>query len=231
MTWFFFNQIFGPKSFGSQNFLEPKFFWSIGFFCTKTFFEPKFLTTFFCQNICLPYFFIQNFYWTQKYLLDQRNFLTNIFGIKVFFGYKPYYFVMQHRLKCTWEWCLTLALALLVVVLVVVDIVVVIIIVFAGVHIGFRYGQLKFDWHFMRLLLLLLLILLLLMLLLWQSLLLLITLYCQAQPKPQPANPQLGAEIALFSKLWGTYTLYQHHTPGIVVLPYYRNCWDLFMTR
>ena len=28
--------------------------------------------------------------------------------------------------------------------------------------------------------------------------------YCQAQPKPQPANPQLGAEIALFSQLWGT---------------------------
>ena len=30
--------------------------------------------------------------------------------------------------------------------------------------------------------------------------------YCQAQPKPQPANPQLGAELALFSQLWGTYT-------------------------
>ena len=28
--------------------------------------------------------------------------------------------------------------------------------------------------------------------------------YCQAQPKSQPANPQLGAEIALFSQLWGT---------------------------
>ena len=57
--------------------------------------------------------------------------------------------------------------------------------------------------------------------------------FCQAQPKPKP-NPQLGAEIALFSQLWGTtlrhhtpydtihpttpYTL-RHHTPGIVVLP------------
>ena len=44
--------------------------------------------------------------------------------------------------------------------------------------------------------------------------------FCQAQPKPQLANPQLGAEIALFSQLWGT-TI--HHTPytqpGIVVLP------------
>ena len=29
-------------------------------------------------------------------------------------------------------------------------------------------------------------------------------LSCQAQPKPQPASPQLGAEIALFSQLWGT---------------------------
>ena len=44
--------------------------------------------------------------------------------------------------------------------------------------------------------------------------------FCQAQPKPQPANPQLGAEIALFSQLWGT-TIHQHQhpTPGIVVLP------------
>ena len=38
--------------------------------------------------------------------------------------------------------------------------------------------------------------------------------FCQAEPKPQPANPQLGAELALFSQLWGTYTI--HPTPGIV---------------
>ena len=30
------------------------------------------------------------------------------------------------------------------------------------------------------------------------------SIFCQAQPKPQPANPQLGSEIALFSQLWGT---------------------------
>ena len=42
-------------------------------------------------------------------------------------------------------------------------------------------------------------------------------IYCQAQPKPQPANPQLGAEVALLSQLWGT-TL-RHTQPGIVVLP------------
>ena len=36
--------------------------------------------------------------------------------------------------------------------------------------------------------------------------------YCQAQPKPQPANPQLGAEIALFSQLWET-TLHPTRSP------------------
>ena len=49
--------------------------------------------------------------------------------------------------------------------------------------------------------------------------------HCQAQHKPRPANPQLGAEIA--SQLWGTTihpTPYNLHpltpfTPGIVVLP------------
>ena len=62
---------------------------------------------------------------------------------------------------------------------------------------------------------------------------------CQAQPMPQPANPPLGAEIALFSQLWGTYTntLHQHHTPYTRnsnfarLEPYYHNCGDLFMTR
>ena len=41
------------------------------------------------------------------------------------------------------------------------------------------------------------------------------TKFCQAQPKPQPANPQLGAEIAFFSQLWGTYTstIHQHQHP------------------
>ena len=47
--------------------------------------------------------------------------------------------------------------------------------------------------------------------------------FCQAQPKPQPANTQLGG--ALLSQLWRTtihpatpYNL-RHHTPGIVALP------------
>ena len=40
--------------------------------------------------------------------------------------------------------------------------------------------------------------------------------FCQAQP----ANPQLGAEIALFSQLWGTTMIHTPYTqPGIVVLP------------
>ena len=49
------------------------------------------------------------------------------------------------------------------------------------------------------------------------------------------AQAQLGAEIALFSQLWGTYTLHPTpYRPGIVVFaclqPYYHNCWDFFMT-
>ena len=39
-------------------------------------------------------------------------------------------------------------------------------------------------------------------------------LHCQAQPKPKPANFQLGAEIALISQLSWT----PHHPPRIVVL-------------
>ena len=49
------------------------------------------------------------------------------------------------------------------------------------------------------------------------------------------ANPQLGAEIALLSQLWGT-TI--HHTPYdtrnssfACLKPYYNNYGDLFMTR
>ena len=40
-------------------------------------------------------------------------------------------------------------------------------------------------------------------------------------PRSAQAQAQLGAEIALFSQLWGTYTntntIHQHPTPGIVV--------------
>ena len=51
---------------------------------------------------------------------------------------------------------------------------------------------------------------------------------CQAQPKPQPANPQL----------WGTYTIHPTPTPTpytrnssfACLEPFYRNYWDLFMT-
>ena len=57
---------------------------------------------------------------------------------------------------------------------------------------------------------------------------------CQAQPKPQ-----LGAEIALLSQLWGTplrhptpYTIHAAQNSSFVCLePHYHNCGDLFMTR
>ena len=46
----------------------------------------------------------------------------------------------------------------------VVDIVVTVFIVFLAFHIGFSYGQLKFNWRFLRLLLMLMSILLFLLL-------------------------------------------------------------------
>ena len=49
--------------------------------------------------------------------------------------------------------------------------------------------------------------------------------YCQAKPKPQPANPHLGAEIALHPT---PYTLKSSYAG---LKPNYHNCGDLFMTR
>ena len=59
--------------------------------------------------------------------------------------------------------------------------------------------------------------------------------YCQAHPQPQPANPQLGAEIALLSQLWGT-TLHPT-TPctrnsSFACLEHsYYECGDFFITH
>ena len=58
-------------------------------------------------------------------------------------------------------------------------------------------------------------------------------------PSSAQAQAQLGAEIALFSQLWGTtirhpkpYTLHAARNSSLACLePHYHNCGDLFMTR